>query len=151
MQTRAMMRARPHHDRNMNTWLASHPWLYLALLHLHRACVTLSVALFLARGLGVTWQQGWPMQKFWRYLSVAVDVPLLLAGASLWALLGYHPLQQTWLGAKLVLLALYIVLGSFALKRGRTHSQRLACFIAALAVVGSMAGIALTRHALFWL
>ena len=35
MQTRAMMRARPHHDRNMNTWLASHPWLYLALLHLH--------------------------------------------------------------------------------------------------------------------
>ncbi len=135
----------------MNTWLASHPWLYPALLHLHRACVTLSVALFFARGLGVTWQQAWPMQKFWRRLSVAIDVPLLLAGASLWALLGYHPLQQTWLGAKLVLLVVYIVLGSFALKRGRTRGQRLSCFIAALAVVGSMAGMALTRHALFWL
>ncbi len=135
----------------MNTWLASHPWLYPALLHLHRACVTLSVALFFARGMGVTWQQAWPMQKFWRHLSVAIDVPLLLAGASLWVLLGYHPLEQTWLGAKLVLLVVYIVLGSFALKRGRTRAQRLVCFIAALAVVDSMAGMALTRHALFWL
>ena len=90
------------------------------------------------------------MQTSWRYLSVAIDVPLLLAGASLWVLLGYHPLQQTWLGVKLVLLVVYIVLGSFALKRGRTRGQRLAFFIAALAVVLSMAGIALTRSPAFW-
>ena len=134
----------------MNTWLASSPWLYPALLHLHRTCVTLSVALFIARGVGVALLQAWPMQASWRYLSVAIDVPLLLAGASLWVLLGYHPLQQTWLGVKLVLLVVYIVLGSFALKRGRTRGQRLAFFIAALAVVLSMAGIALTRSPAFW-
>lgn len=134
----------------MNTWLASSPWLYPALLHLHRTCVTLSVALFIARGVGVALLQAWPMQASWRYLSVAIDVPLLLAGASLWILLGYHPLQQTWLGVKLVLLVVYIVLGSFALKRGRTRGQRLAFFIAALAVVLSMAGIALTRSPAFW-
>ncbi len=134
----------------MNTWLASSPWLYPALLHLHRTCVTLSVALFIARGVGVALLQAWPMQTSWRYLSVAIDVPLLLAGASLWVLLGYHPLQQTWLGLKLALLVVYIVLGSFALKRGRTRGQRLAFFIAALAVVLSMAGIALTRSPAFW-
>ena len=134
----------------MNTWLASSPWLYPALLHLHRTCVTLSVALFIARGVGVALLQAWPMQASWRYVSVAIDVPLLLAGASLWVLLGYHPLQQTWLGVKLVLLVVYIVLGSFALKRGRTRGQRLAFFIAALAVVLSMAGIALTRSPAFW-
>ena len=134
----------------MNTWLASSPWLYPALLHLHRTCVTLSVALFIARGVGVALLQAWPMQTSWQYLSVAIDVPLLLAGASLWVLLGYHPLQQTWLGVKLVLLVVYIVLGSFALKRGRTRGQRLAFFIAALAVVLSMAGIALTRSPAFW-
>lgn len=134
----------------MNTWLASSPWLYPDLLHLHRTCVTLSVALFIARGVGVALLQAWPMQTSWRYLSVAIDVPLLLAGASLWVLLGYHPLQQTWLGVKLVLLVVYIVLGSFALKRGRTRGQRLAFFIAALAVVLSMAGIALTRSPAFW-
>lgn len=134
----------------MNTWQAHHPWLYTALLHLHRACVSLSVALFIARGLGVTALQHWPMRPVWRRLSVGIDVLLLGAGASLWALLAYHPLQQTWLGVKLVLLVVYVVLGSCALKRGRTRSQRLACFIAALAVVFSMAAIAFTRQTLFW-
>ena len=134
----------------MNTWLAAHPWLYPALLHLHRACVGASVALFMARGLGVAARQHWPMQSRWRHLSVAIDSLLLGAGASLWALLGYHPLQQTWLGAKLVLLLVYIVLGSFALKRGRTRHQRLAFFVAALAVVYFMVGIALTRHPAGW-
>ena len=68
----------------------------------------------------------------------------------LWTLLGYHPLQQTWLGLKLALLVVYIVLGSFALKRGRTRSQRLVFFIAALAVVLGMVGIALARHPAGW-
>ena len=34
-------------------------------------------------------------------------------------LLGLNPLHDTWLGAKLLLLLAYIVLGSFALKRAR--------------------------------
>jgi uncharacterized membrane protein SirB2 len=134
----------------MNDLLASHPWLYPALLHLHRACVSASIALFVARGLGVSALHAWPMRPFWRTLSVAIDVPLLLAGVGLWTLLGYHPLQQTWLGAKLVLLVVYIVLGSFALKRGRTRGSRLAFFIAALAVVLSMVGMALARHPAGW-
>jgi uncharacterized membrane protein SirB2 len=134
----------------MTDTLTSYPWLYPALLHLHRACVAASVALFVARGLGVSFLRDWPMLPFWRNLSVAIDVPLLLAGASLWALLGYHPMQQTWLGVKLVLLVVYIVLGSFALKRGRTRGQRLVFFIAALAVVLGMVGIALARHPAGW-
>ena len=134
----------------MNAWLASDPWLYPALLHLHRACVTASIALFVARGLGVAALRAWPMQARWRWLSVAIDVPLLAAGVGLWTLLGYHPLQQTWLGLKLALLVVYIVLGSFALKRGRTRVQRLLFFAAALAVVLLMVGIALARHPAGW-
>ena len=134
----------------MNDLLASHPGLYPALLHLHRACVTASVLLFMARGLGVTALQTLPMQARWRALSVGIDVPLLATGVALWTLLGYHPLQQTWLGVKLGLLVVYIVLGSFALKRGRTRAQRLLFFIAALAVVLSMAGIALAHDPVGW-
>lgn len=129
----------------MSELLANHPWLYPALRHLHLACVTASIALFVARGLGVTALHAWPMRPFWRRLSVAIDTPLLLAGVGLWALLGYHPLQQAWLGTKLVLLVIYIVLGSFALKRGRTRRQRLLFFVAALAVVALMLASALTR------
>ncbi len=125
-------------------------WLYPNLLHAHRACVAASIALFMARGLGVSALCSWPMQPFWRRLSVSIDVLLLASGGSLWALLRYHPLQQTWLGVKLGLLVVYIVLGSFALKRGRTRAQRLAFFLAALAVVFSMVGIALSRHPAGW-
>ena len=134
----------------MNTWLIAHPWLYPVLLQLHRACVGASVALFMARGLGVAARQRWPMQSRWRHLSMVIDSLLLSAGASLWALLGYHPLQQTWLGTKLLLLLVYIVLGSFALKRGRTRHQRLAFLVAALAVVFFMVGIAHARHPAGW-
>lgn len=90
------------------------------------------------------------MQPFWRYLSVVIDVLLLAAGASLWALLGLHPVRNAWLGVKLGLLVVYIVLGSFALKRGRTRAQRMVFFIAALAVVLSMAGIALAHDPAGW-
>lgn len=129
----------------------SDSWLYLSLLQLHRACVTLSLLLFIARGLGIAALHDWPMRRAWRYCSVAIDVLLLISGVSLWLLLAYHPLRQAWLGTKLALLAVYIVLGSYALKRGRSRSQRLAYFVAALGVVGWMLGIALTKHPLGWL
>ena len=134
----------------MSDLLSTYPWLYPALLHLHRSCVAASVLLFTARGLGVAAVQTWPMQARWRVLSVAIDVPLLATGVALWTLLGYHPLQQSWLGTKLALLLAYIVLGSFALKRGRTRAQRLVFFVASLTVVLSMAGIALARHPAGW-
>ena len=134
----------------MSDLLSTYPWLYPALLHLHRSCVAVSVLLFMARGLGVAALQTWPMQARWRALSVAIDVPLLATGVSLWTLLGYHPLHQTWLGIKLMLLLAYIVLGSFALKRGGTRAQRLVFFGASLAVVLSMVGIALARNPAGW-
>lgn len=134
----------------MSDLLAQHPWTYPVLRSLHLACVAASVALFVARGWGVAAMQGWPMRRAWRWLSVGIDVPLLIAGAGLWALLGHHPLQQPWLGAKLVLLLVYIVLGSLALKRGRSRGQRLGFFVAALLVVASMVGMAVRRHPLGW-
>jgi len=134
----------------MSDLLANHPGLYPALLQLHLGCVSASVALFAARGLGVMTLHAWPMRPFWRHLSVVIDVLLLAAGASLWALLGLHPVRNAWLGVKLVLLVVYIVLGSYALKRGRTRAQRLVFFIAALGVVLSMAGIALAHDAAGW-
>ena len=84
-----------------------------------------------------------PMRLSW---DIAFDLEWLLGFRTL----GLHPLQQTWLGLKLALLVVYIVLGSFALKRGRTRGQRLVFFIAALAVVLGMVGIALARHPAGW-
>lgn len=117
---------------------------------LHVGLVVTSVALFAARGLGVLGRQAWPMRRVWRGLSVWIDVGLLSAGATLWYLLRFNPWHDHWLGAKLVLLVVYIVLGSFALKRARTRSGQLLCLVAALLCVAFMASIALRHSPLGW-
>jgi len=124
--------------------------LYPALLHTHIGLVTLSAALFVLRWLGVLAGQRWPLQRLWRTLSVLIDTALLSAGATLWWLLQLNPLQQTWLGTKLACLVVYIGLGTFALKHGRTPAHKFGFGVLALAVLGFMASVALARHPLGW-
>jgi uncharacterized membrane protein SirB2 len=121
---------------------AIHPWL----MPLHISLVTLSVGLFTVRGLGVLAGHSWPMQAPARNLAPVIDSLLLLAGGSLWWLRQLNPTQDHWLLVKLVLLVVYIVLGTLALKRAPTPATKVACLVAALAVVGFMASIALARH-----
>lgn len=123
---------------------AIYPWL----LPLHITLVTLSVSLFAARGLGVLVGQAWPMAGWARGLAPVVDSLLLLAGGTLWWLLQLNPTQNPWLLAKLVLLIVYIVLGTLALRRAPTRTAKALCFALALAVVGFMVGIALAHHPL---
>lgn len=118
-----------------------HPTLKLA----HVALVTASGLLFALRGAAVQAGAAWAMRRPWRLLSVVIDTLLLTAGATLWWLLGLHPVRDPWLGTKLALLLLYIVLGSLAMKRGRTPAVRRASYAAALATYLFIATVAL-RH-----
>ena len=124
-----------------------YPWIKQG----HVALVSASGALFAVRGAAVLARQGWPMRPLWRRLSVVIDTLLLTAGATLWTLLALNPLRDTWLGTKLVLLLVYIVLGSLALKRGRTQGVRALVYVAALATFGFMVGVALRHQALGFL
>ncbi|MDO9147124.1 MAG: SirB2 family protein [Hydrogenophaga sp.] len=124
--------------------------LYPGLLHAHIGLVTLSAGLFFLRWLGVLAGLRWPMQRLSRRLSVVIDTALLSAGIALWWLLQLHPLHQLWLGTKLGLLVVYIGLGTFALKRGRTRGHKFAFGLLALTVLAFMASVALARHPLGW-
>jgi uncharacterized membrane protein SirB2 len=53
-----------------------------------------------------------------------------------------------WLATKIALLIAYVVLGSYALKRGRGQRERLACLVAAVCVYAAMITIARTHHPL---
>jgi uncharacterized membrane protein SirB2 len=71
-----------------------------------------------------------------------IDSVLLTAALMLVSILHQYPFVNGWLTAKVSLLVVYIVLGTFALKRGATPAIRTACFIAALSVylyIGSIA------------
>jgi uncharacterized membrane protein SirB2 len=49
-------------------------------------------------------------------------------------ILHQYPFVQSWLTVKMLLLVVYIVLGTFALKRGRTRVTQVTCYFAALFV-----------------
>ncbi len=121
---------------------------YLAIKHLHMGCAGLSIALFLLRG---TWMlQGSTMLQR-RWVKIAphlVDTVLLGSAITLAVVSRQYPFAQPWLGAKVVALVLYIVLGTIALKRGRTLRTRAVAFAAAVATFAYIVMVAVTRQVL---
>ncbi len=83
--------------------------------------------------------------RFVRVAPHVVDTLLLASALWLLWLLRLDPLTHGWLAAKIAGLLAYIVLGSIALKRGRTRAARAAAFGAALAAAGYIVAVALTR------
>lgn len=114
----------------------------------HLALVALSGGLFTLRAAARLAGAPWPMHRVWRIGSVLIDTLLFAAGLALWALLSLNPLRDHWLGAKLLLLVLYVVLGTWALKRARSTAARVWSLAAALMVFATMASIGWTRHPL---
>lgn len=119
--------------------------------HLHMLAVVLSGLLFLARGVGVQLGARWSMAAPVRFTSYAIDTVLLLSAIALAVMLGQYPFVHGWLTVKVLLLVVYIVLGVFALKRGRTRGARLGFLIAALAVYAFIISVARTHHPLGFL
>ena len=124
---------------------------YSPLKSAHIGLVLVSGGLFAVRGALVLAGQSWAMAKPWRMTSYGIDTALLMAGVMLWAGLSLNPASSPWLGAKLTLLVLYIVLGSLALKRARSPTARAASYGAALAVYGFMVSVALAHQPLGFL
>ena len=121
---------------------------------LHIAAVLASGSLFLLRGLLLqAGKQGLAMAAPVRYVSYSIDTVLLTAAFMLLTILPSAMFANGWLTTKVVLLVIYIVLGTYALKRGRTPRVRLACYLLALLVFAFMLTIARGHHplgALYW-
>lgn len=114
----------------------------------HVAAVSISGLLFFIRGLALNTGAAWPMAAPLRYLSYTIDTVLLTAALMLATILHQYPFVHPWLTVKVLLLLVYVVLGSFALKRGRTRPIRIGCWLAALAVYLFIVSVARAHHPL---
>lgn len=113
--------------------------------HLHLTCISLSGCFFILR---VIWQQRHSprLQQRWvKILPHVIDTLLLLSGILLAINLQQYPLITAWLTAKLLALLVYIVLGSIALKRGKTAKIRLMAALGAVTVFTYIIAVALSR------
>jgi len=118
---------------------------YATLKLLHVGSVALSGLFFVVRGV---WMMRAPQRLTHaavRILPHVIDTVLLASAVALAFLLRLDPLAAPWLAAKIAALVLYIVLGTVALRRGRTCKARVTAFVAALVVFGYIVAVALTR------
>ena len=121
---------------------------YLTLRGVHIGCAVLTIVLFALRGGLMLADAPWQRNVVLRFLPHAVDTVLLTTALMLTTVIHQYPFSTGWLTAKVVLLVAYVVLGSIALKRGRTKRIRVAAFVAALATVGFLVTVARTHHPL---
>jgi len=112
----------------------------------HVVAVLLSGGLFFLRGLVLHLDGQWAMAAPLRYLSYTIDTVLLTAALMLATMIRQYPFVHGWLTMKVVLLVAYIVLGTYALKRGRTRRTRVICWLAALAVYAFIISVARAHH-----
>lgn len=121
---------------------------YAQVKWLHVGTVILSGALFCARGLMMLARSPRANHALLRFPSYVIDTALLAAAITLSAMLHQYPFVHGWLTVKVLLLAAYIVLGSLALKRGRSRGVRIASYAAALAVYACIVMVARAHHPL---
>lgn len=121
---------------------------YPQIKHAHIGLALLSGGLFALRGAMLLAGAGWPNAAPVRYLSYAVDTALLTAAMMLLTILPRELYANGWLAVKVALIVAYVVLGVFALRRGRTRGVRAACYVAALLVFAQVYCIARSHHPL---
>lgn len=112
----------------------------------HIAAALTSGLLFFLRGAALHAGQAWAMAASLRYLTYTVDTVLLTAALMLATVLHQYPFVQGWLTTKVLLLIVYIFLGTYALKRGSTRGIRMVCWLAALLVYAFMISVARAHH-----
>ena len=123
---------------------------YLWIRALHIACAAVSIAGFAARGALMLAGSPLLQRRIVRVAPHVVDTLLLASAVWLAWFLGQVPFVHGWITAKVLALLAYIVLGTVALKRGRTKAMRAGAFAAALAAAGYIVWVALTRDPAPW-
>lgn len=115
---------------------------YPQIKHAHIGFALASGAIFALRGAGVLAGMRWPHWLAVRWTSYTVDTALLTAALMLLTILPGAVFANGWLTAKLLLLVVYVVLGMFAIKRGRTRLAKAGFYMAALLTFAMVYSIA---------
>ncbi len=121
---------------------------YLLVKHVHVTCVVLSGAGFALRGAWMLTDSPLIRHRLTRIVPHIVDTLLLGSAITLVVLAGWYPTTHAWVAAKIVALVVYIVLGTVALKRGRTRAVRIVALAGALATFAYIVSVAIARNPL---
>tara|TARA_B100000959_G_scaffold144155_2_gene151334 strand:- start:10599 stop:11048 length:450 start_codon:yes stop_codon:yes gene_type:complete len=116
--------------------------LYYFIKIIHVSCAVLTFSGFTLRAYWMLVESDYLQHKISRVLPHLIDTVLLLSGITLVIMSRQYPTLVNWVTIKIGLLLLYIVLGSFAIKRGRTRQIRIVCLAGALLTTAAIFAVA---------
>lgn len=122
------------------------PWPLLKQLHVLLALLT--ACSFCLRGYWMLTRSPRLWAPWTRRLPHVIDGLLLLTGLTMAVGLAISPVAQPWLATKLAAIVVYIVIGSVALKRGRTYRQRVLALVFSLLTLAYIFTVALSHDPL---
>ena len=120
--------------------------LYPFIKQIHITCAVVSISGFLLRGVLMLRESPMLTTRWIRVLPHINDTIFLTAAIALAVMSNQLPLYSSWVTAKVGGLIAYIILGSLALKAGRSRSVRIACWLSAMGVFAWIVSVALTRN-----
>lgn len=119
--------------------------MYLTVKHLHITFVVITILFFLVRAFWSISASPLSRARWVRSLPHIIDTLLLACGIYLAIISQQYPIQQPWLTAKILGLLLYIVLGTFAIKRASTIRGKLIATGLAAVTFGYIVLVALNK------
>ena len=122
----------------------------LVIKNLHITFVVLSYGLFFLRGIWMLRASPLLHQRWAKILPHVVDTMLLVSAIILAIQLSISPLDAPWLMVKIIALLIYILLGTYAIKRGKTLQIRLLAWLAAQLVFIYIVLVAIAHNPLPW-
>jgi uncharacterized membrane protein SirB2 len=122
--------------------------LFIVLKIIHLTCAVLSISGFLLRGFWMLTESPLLQARLTKILPHVIDTLLLVSAIWMTLIIEQYPFVNGWLTAKVVALVLYILLGTIALKRGRTKQVRMMALLGAFAVFFYIVVVAFAHHPL---
>jgi uncharacterized membrane protein SirB2 len=117
-----------------------------ALKLIHVSAVVISGIFFFTRGIWMLLDSRQLQARWVKILPHVIDTILLASALALAWQIQQYPFVHGWLTVKVVGLLIYIVLGSIALKRGKTKTVRVIAWLASLLVFGYIVWVAVTHN-----
>lgn len=119
--------------------------------HLHMTLAVLSISLFTLRFIWLLANSPKLQAKWVKITPHIIDTLLLSLGVIMAVQYSMNPMEQLWLGEKLLAVVAYIFTGYYTLKLARNKSMQIIGYLGAMGWVMLIVRLAMTREPMFFL
>ena len=117
--------------------------------HLHMTLAVISIALFTLRFAWLMLNSEQLKRKWVKITPHVIDTLLLVLGVMMAVKLAINPVEQLWLGEKLIAVVAYIFTAMYTLKFARNKTMQIFGYLGAMGWVILVVRIAMTKETMF--